>query len=874
MPFKHCYAPVGGMNTSSPPSGIQPVESPYMRGIAIKDGELIPDYGYVSFPTAGALKTNLLHGVPLKIDTHYLTNGQGYLLALTTTNIYKYNESTETWDNITNGALIEDCEDDWVASTNVTAAAQTSYKLTGTKAVKCAIGTDFTTGIAAYENISSTDASSYTGTHFWLYSSVALTASHYSIRLSEEELGESGKVAKTLLINFNGADAATTYTTETGQTVTFVGTAQLDTAQKKFGSASLLLDGNSDSVTVPDSANWNLGSGNFTIGGWFRWATVQSSGLFDQYVDNSHYFLFDCYGGNLRLAQDIGAGNIDWGIFSFTPSQDTWYHIELNRSGNSLYCFVNGTQVGSTADVTGKSVADLAAPFRVGYTERDPFFMNGWIDSFYLVKGTAYHTANFTSPTTEPGAAATSSVDINIPAVSANTWTPVCVDADLSDLNAVLSVALIVNNDNGAVNIYLDDIKAVTRFTGDEDNRFSATIMNDYFICTNGVDQPQKWSGTGYFEDLSTTLAAGSITTSEVVFTFKDHLCLMNNTENAADAPQRVSWTNVGSIDDFINGTAGYQDLVDDVSWVIGAAPLSSNQSIIYKERSIVAMDWVGGQTPFRFNTQVVGTGSLSKDTIDSGTGEHYVVGPDLTFAYKGGTTIEVVDDKIKKFMYGRINKEYANRSFVIYIEEDDELWLCLPTDATTPDDIFVQNVIDETWYRRVKSITCAGYYQEQSSFTIGDLVGTIGDQNWRFGDALTKAYAPIQLCGDTSGYIYKLDKSVLTNNGTAITNEFQTPDFVLPDSEFYMDKDMEVTQLLYEVAGSSVTTTYSVDSGDTWSPTEGGGANTQSLSSVFRIYQQDFTSNSKKIRFKFLSTTGFKLRYYGFDWKVRGGRN
>jgi hypothetical protein len=43
-----------------------------------------------------------------------------------------------------------------------------------------------------------------------------------------------------LLIQFNGIDGANTYTAETGQTVTFVGTAQLDTDQKKFGTASLL----------------------------------------------------------------------------------------------------------------------------------------------------------------------------------------------------------------------------------------------------------------------------------------------------------------------------------------------------------------------------------------------------------------------------------------------------------------------------------------------------------------------------------------------------------------------------------------------------------------------------------------------------------
>ncbi len=38
-----------------------------------------------------------------------------------------------------------------------------------------------------------------------------------------------------LLLHFDGANNATTYTAETGQTVTFAGGAKLSTTQAKFG---------------------------------------------------------------------------------------------------------------------------------------------------------------------------------------------------------------------------------------------------------------------------------------------------------------------------------------------------------------------------------------------------------------------------------------------------------------------------------------------------------------------------------------------------------------------------------------------------------------------------------------------------------------
>lgn len=658
--WKHVYAPVKGMITNAPPSGIPPEASPYIKGCYIKDGEVISDFGYTAFPTAGVLKTNALNGAVMKIDTFYTTNGLSYLIALTTTNAYQYNTSTKTWDCITKGTTVDGCETAWTASGNVTSTRDTAVKLRGTYSAKHVIAAAFTTGIASTFDFAAADCTAATALHFWIYSTVATAAGDLKVGISETAACAAGVL----------------------------------------------------------------------------------------------YF--------------------------------------------------------------------------------------------------------------------------NVPALTANTWTPCCVAGDFTGYNAVISVCLNVVTDLGAQTVYLDDIIAVTKFTGDEDNRFSTATMNDTFVVTNGVDQPQKYTGSGTFANLTTTLAAGSITTAEIVFTFKDHLCLMNNTENTADCPQRVSWTNIGSLEDWINGTAGYQDLVDDVSWVVSAALLSENEAIVYKERSIVNMTWVGGHTPFRFKTQVLGTGALSKDSIDSGTGEHMIVGPDLTYAYKGGTEIEILDDKIKKTMYGRLNKEYANRIFVIYIEEDDELQIWIPTDTAYPDEVWCTNVIDEIWYVKARTMTCAGYYQEQSTFTIGDLIGTIGDQNWKFGDTITKAYAPITLCGNNSGYVYKLDKTTLDNGGTAVTNEFQTPDFVLPDSADYMNRFMRVNQLIYEASGQSVSTYYSTDSGSSWSPTQGAGGQTVSLASTHAFYQQDFDVTSRKIRFKFLNTTvssGFNLRYYGFYWLVRSGR-
>ena len=302
----------------------------------------------------------------------------------------------------------------------------------------------------------------------------------------------------------------------------------------------------------------------------------------------------------------------------------------------------------------------------------------------------------------------------------------------------------------------------------------------------------------------------------------------------------------------------------------------SENEYIIYKERSIVAMIWVGGHTPFRFITQVTGTGLMSKEAVTDVGGQHMVFGPDVIYAYKGGREIDVLDDDVRPTIYGNINDEYSNRVFLAYIEEDDELQAWLPTTTNFPDTVWCYDTVKEVWYRKVRSMMGYGYYQEQGSITIGDLTGTIGEQNWTFGSRLVKKYSPITLVGDTNGKVYKLDKTTLNDDGAAIENEIQTPDFVLSDTKEYLNMFMRVSQLAFEAKGQSITTDWSDDGGETWSPTATVGNNVTALDSVYRFYQQDFDTVSRRIRFRFRNVTvssGFYLRYHGFYWIPRSGR-
>lgn len=213
-----------------------------------------------------------------------------------------------------------------------------------------------------------------------------------------------------LLIKFNGADGATTYTAETGQTVTFVGTAQLDTAQYKFGGSSLLLDGNSDYLTAPSSVDFNFADGNWTVDYFVRFASLPTNGVYQTQV--AHYNASTSQKSwSLRLGRGSGVlgwyfiGSSDGVTTTWNPKftdavvdVNTWYHVAWVRSGTTLYCFRDGVSKG-TLNMSTTALYNSTALFTIGAIDGPDLYTNGWIDEVRVSKGIARWTTDFTPPT-------------------------------------------------------------------------------------------------------------------------------------------------------------------------------------------------------------------------------------------------------------------------------------------------------------------------------------------------------------------------------------------------------------------------------------------------------------------------------------------
>ena len=220
-----------------------------------------------------------------------------------------------------------------------------------------------------------------------------------------------------LLADYDGADGATSYTEISVNTAsaTFFGTAQLDTAEFNSGVSSLLLDGNSDWITFPDIAAYDLGTQSWTFEGFVRFNTLpplqaslgpgfviwdmrQGGNALVQYG-----IIQDAFGFRVRLVgDDWGAelGTIVGGIVT-----GVWYHWAVTRDvggDGNIRAYFNGNA--ETADF-GVSPADMGnpdEPIIIGSRDATDAFMDGWLDDYRMTMGTARYTGtgSYTPPST------------------------------------------------------------------------------------------------------------------------------------------------------------------------------------------------------------------------------------------------------------------------------------------------------------------------------------------------------------------------------------------------------------------------------------------------------------------------------------------
>lgn len=214
-----------------------------------------------------------------------------------------------------------------------------------------------------------------------------------------------------LVLSGTGPNNSTTIVDSSSyaRTVTVVGGAKISTAQSKFGGSSLFFDGTNSYLSVPNSADFDFGMGDFTLEAWMYptdkgqgfpgllargdWTEVQWTWSLTSSSGDGHPDLFIKQSGNYVPQAANGSGSL---------TLNAWSHMALVSSGGVRKTYTNGVLTGTATSNISMESMDLSKRLCIGIlpSAGQPVGSGNFYVGYMHVRitKTALYTAAFTPP--------------------------------------------------------------------------------------------------------------------------------------------------------------------------------------------------------------------------------------------------------------------------------------------------------------------------------------------------------------------------------------------------------------------------------------------------------------------------------------------
>ena len=162
---------------------------------------------------------------------------------------------------------------------------------------------------------------------------------------------------------------------------------------RQFGRSSIRFP-NGGYLKADPHADFNFGSGAFTIMLWFKTSGSGWQLMFTNNGNSANGWNLGLYNGELRFG---GVDSTEWATGITGKNDNGWHHLCLCSDGaGTLYAYIDGAdrQTKSYTSIQYDSSYGLEIGAEAGYP------MNGWMEDIYVYNGTCLHTeTSFTPPT-------------------------------------------------------------------------------------------------------------------------------------------------------------------------------------------------------------------------------------------------------------------------------------------------------------------------------------------------------------------------------------------------------------------------------------------------------------------------------------------
>ena len=481
----------------------------------------------------------------------------------------------------------------------------------------------------------------------------------------------------------------------------------------------------------------------------------------------------------------------------------------------------------------------IAAGFATGLVGYEDFAgkdLRGYDHIHLVVKSSIDLAAGALQLLLDDTSACASAIEtINFPALEAGVATRVSLAlATPASLAAVISVGLNATVDFGEAVINLDDIRAVVESTGDVYNTYSHTTFMDTFVVTNYADPIKKYTAS---PDSMVELG-GSPPLAKSITSFMNRLVVCYTYSGATEYPYKLQWSDPGTIETW--DAANYLQASDSVDACTALITLG-NKCVLFKERSIYDVAYIGSSVVFQLMARINEVGTYSPATISR-------VRENLAFFSFNGiyiydqSQVMSLTDKVHPMLFRTgvktLNLAAAPVFNSFYSESTQDYWISFcENSSSTPSLLLKINFPTQSFVKRLdKPITCIGYLEKvAATLTWATVTGTWAEMEGSWGKKGLPADTATVLLGYSTGQIYEDDAFTTT-----------TDQFVFETKDFMYGRTTRVVECRVAARYGGYTLYYSTDGGKTWVQ---GTTFASTLDWTEHVYYMNLTT--QQVRFK-----------------------
>jgi len=323
----------------------------------------------------------------------------GFVFQITSTNKLRFTDTTTNIDST--GSISATTWTHVAVVRSGTSTNQTTLYINGTADGQGTVATNFNqmTEVRVGTNRSATENFAGYITNCRFVNGTAVYTSNFTVPTSPLTAITNTRLLL-LMDNYSVVNS-----TSSSLLVTVTGSAPISTAQYPSGmSSSIYFAGSGNSISLPATANFNFGTGDWTMEAYvYISADSPLDGLnrrlalICEILNNGGFYIS---GDSSVTGTGLSVYNATTGVgasVTTTISKTAWHHLAASKIGSTIYFFVDGTLISTGQSISG-NWGTGSQTLRVGQVGAGSFSypLNGYISNLRIIKGYGIYSSSFT----------------------------------------------------------------------------------------------------------------------------------------------------------------------------------------------------------------------------------------------------------------------------------------------------------------------------------------------------------------------------------------------------------------------------------------------------------------------------------------------